>query len=207
MNTGAFGQRGIQNIPQPPSVFFDGTRLGLEGTMLVTLVIAIPMGLHIALSVTLGYATRLQAGLPPEPKTFAFFGFTFTAVLALVAMAVVLFFVLAIPTMAYAMGLTAFMLRWVGKHRSKQRLTSTVIGSILGLLVGVSGSMLIFLLMDLSPSASLYGTVFRWPEILTIDGIALLWLSLNPLCNAIAGAQIGWRLGTQLEEVTQYWYW
>ena len=29
-----------QSAPRPPSVFFDGTRLGLEGTMVVTLAIA-----------------------------------------------------------------------------------------------------------------------------------------------------------------------
>ena len=47
--------RGPQ-APRPPNPFFDGTRLGLEGNMLVTLGIAIPAGLHIALSAMLGYS-------------------------------------------------------------------------------------------------------------------------------------------------------
>jgi len=194
-------------VPAPPNMFFDGTRLGLEGTMLSTLAMAIPSGLHIALSVALGYAARLENGLPPGPKDFAFVGFIFIAIVALVAMSMVLFFMLAIPTMAYSMAMVFFMLRWAGKRLRKERLTSTIIGSVMGLIVGVLSSALIFLLMDLRPTGSLYATILHWPEVLTIDGIALIWFSLNPLFNAIAGAQIGWRLGKLIEDMTLYWFW
>jgi hypothetical protein len=175
--------------------------------MLTTLAIAIPSGLHIALSVILGYAVRLEEGLPPGPKDFAFMGFILIAIVALIAMSMVLFFLLAIPTMAYSMAMVFFMLRWAGKRLRKERLTSTIIGSVMGLIVGVLSSALLFLLMDFRPTGSLYATVLRWPEILTIDGIVLLWFSLNPLFNAIAGAQIGWRLGKLIEEMTLYWFW
>jgi magnesium-transporting ATPase (P-type) len=194
-------------MPQPPNPFFDGTRLGLEGNMLVTLGIGIPSGLHIALSAILGYAARLEEGVPAQARQFTVVGFLFAAILAIIAMAMVLFFSLAIPTMAYSMGLIAFMLRWVGKRRPREKLVSAIIGAVLGLIVGICGSALIFVLVDIVPSPSLYAAVFRWPQILSIDGIILLWVSLSPLVNAGAGAQIGWRVGKQLEEVSQYWYW
>ncbi len=175
--------------------------------MMVTLGIGIPAGLHIALSVILGYAARLEDGLPAQANQFSLMGYLFAATLAIIAMAMILFFALAIPTMAYSMGLVAFMLRWVGKRRPRERLVSTIAGAVLGLIVGVASTALIFLLVNMAPSFSLVARVFRWPEILSIDGIILLWFSLSPLANAGAGAQIGWRLGKQLEEISQYWYW
>jgi hypothetical protein len=51
-----------------------------------------------------------------------------------------------------------------------------------------------------------YAAVFRWPQIMTIDGIILLWFSLSPLINAVAGGQIGWRLGVILDQMTLYWF-
>jgi hypothetical protein len=54
---------------------------------------------------------------------------------------------------------------------------------------------LFFALIDMLPSDLRYATLFRWPEILTVDSVVLLWFSLNPVTNEIAGAQIGWRLG------------
>ena len=60
---------------RPPSVFFDGTRLGLEGSMLATLIVAGLGGLHIGLSATLGYAVRYAEGLPDQARPFALFGF------------------------------------------------------------------------------------------------------------------------------------
>jgi hypothetical protein len=194
-------------VPQPPNPLFDGTRLGLEGNVLVTLGIGIPMGLHIALSAILGYAARLEDGLPAQAKQFTVIGFLFAAILAIIAMAMVLFFLLAIPTMAYSIGLVAAMLRWVGKRWPRERLASTIGGAAMGLIVGVASSALILVLVNVVPSPSLYAQVFRWPAILSVEGIILLWFSLNPLANAGAGAQIGWRLGKQLEEVSQYWYW
>jgi RsiW-degrading membrane proteinase PrsW (M82 family) len=175
--------------------------------MLVTLGIGIPAGLHIALSAILGYAARLEDGLPAQANQFTVMGFLFASALAIIAMAMVLFFALAIPTMAYSMGLVAFMLRWVGKRRPREKLVSAISGAVMGLIVGIASSALIFLLVDLRPSFSLYARVFRWPAILSIDGIILLWFSLGPLANAAAGAQIGWRLGKQLEELSQYYFW
>jgi hypothetical protein len=190
-----------------PNPFFDGTRLGLEGNMLTTLAIAIPAGLHIAFSALTGYAVRYSAGVPEEPTTFSVFGFVFVSILAIVAMAMVMFFMLAIPTMAYSMGLVAFMLRWIGKHRQRIPMTSAVIGAVLGLIIGLLSTAVVFLLLDIQPTLSFYRAVLRWPAVLTVDGIVLVWFSLNPLANAAAGTQIGWRLGKQLEEVTLYWYW
>ena len=207
MSTHSHRQGTRPPVPTPPNVLFDGTRLGLEGTMLSTLAMAIPSGLHIALSVTLGYAVRLEEGLSPGLKDFSLVGFIFVAIVALIAMSMVLFFLLAIPTMAYSMGLVFFMLRWAGKRLRKERLTSTIIGGVIGLIVGVLSSALIFLLMDFRPTGALYASILRWPEILTIDGIVLIWFSLNPLFNAIAGAQIGWRLGKLIEDMTLYWFW
>jgi len=175
--------------------------------MLATLAIAIPSALHIALSTTLGYTVRYADGLPDETKAFTLFGFIFVTILAVIAMAMVMFFGGAIPTMLYSMGLVAFMLRWAGKRRGREKLTSTIIGGVLGLLTGILGSAVLHLLTGLSLSGSLYATLFRWPAILSVDGIVLLWTTLNPLAQAAAGAQIGWRLGKQIELITLYWFW
>ena len=121
---------------QPPNPFFDGTRLGLEGSMISTLAIAIPSGLHIALSTVLGYASRYADGFPVEAKPFSLIGLLFAAVLAIIAMSMVLFFGGSIPTMGYSVGLVAFMLRWVGKHRGKEKITTTIIATVLGFLIG-----------------------------------------------------------------------
>ena len=40
-----------------------------------------------------------------------------------------------------------------------------------------------------------------------IDGIALLWLTFYPAISAVGGAQLGWRLGKQLDELSLYWFW
>jgi hypothetical protein len=175
--------------------------------MVATLAIAIPSGLHIALSVVLGYAIRISEGLPAETKPFTLFGFIFGALLAVIAVSMIMFFAGSIPTMAYSMALVAGMLRWVGKRWGRVKLASAIIGSVAGLIVGILGSLLLRLLMDLNAGWSLYAALFRWPAILTIDGIALLWTTLNPLAQAAAGAQIGWRLGKQLEEISMYWFW
>jgi hypothetical protein len=118
----------------------------------------------------------------------------------------VLFFLLAIPTMAYSMILVATMLRWMRKFRGREKVVPTIVGATLGLIIGVGTSALIFLLSNVHPTPATYGIIFRWPEILTIDGIILLWFTLNPLFNAVAGAQIGWRLGKMLEQMTMYWF-
>lgn len=200
-----YGQQ--QQPAQPPNAFFDGTRLGLEGTMVSTLVVAGLGGLHIGLSAVLGYLVRYGDGLPTSAKPFTFFSFLFISMLAVVALAMVLFFGSAIPTMAYAMALVAGMLRWVGKRWPKVRLWSTVIGTVCGLLVGAALSALGVLLFDLDVGAALYVRMASWPAILSIDGIALLWLTLYPVVSAVGGAQIGWRLGKQLGDLSLYWFW
>lgn len=207
MGSGPYRYNPSQQPPQPPSPFFDGTRLGLEGTMLATLIIAIPGGLHIGLSVVLGYAVRYSAGLPGTAHPFSLFGFIFASLLGVITLSMLLFFGGSIPTMAYSVALVAYMLRWLGKRRGHERLASTILGGVMGLLVGALETTVGFLLLSLRPTWTTYVTLFRWPAILTIDGISILWLTVNVLASAAAGAQIGWRLGEQLEELTAYWFW
>jgi hypothetical protein len=207
MDFGPYRYNQQSQATRPPSVFFDGTRLGLEATMYGTLVVSGLAGLHIGLSVTLGYAVRYADGLPAESRAFALFGFILVSLLAMIALAMVLFFASAIPTMSYSIGLVWLMLRWLGKRWGREKLASTLIGAALGLLVGLLGTTLGALLIGLRFDWATYTTMFRWPAILSIDGIALLWLTLYPLISAGADAHAGWRLGKQLEELTLYWYW
>jgi hypothetical protein len=200
-----YGQQ--QQPAQPPSVFFDGTRLGLEGSMLGTLVVSGLGGLHIGLSAVLGYLVRYSDGLPAEAKPFTLFSFLFLSILASVGLAMVLFFGSAIPTMAYSMAMVSGMLRWVGKRLPKVKLWSTVFGSICGLLVGLGLSALGVLLFNLSLAPAQYARFLSWPAVLSIDGIALVWLTLYPVVSTVAGAQVGWRLGKQLDELSLYWFW
>jgi hypothetical protein len=206
MGSGPYRHNQHQPV-QPPNVFFDGTRLGLEGSMTATLIICGLGGLHIGLSAQLGYLSRYAEGLPEVAKPFSLFGFVFTSLLAMIALAMVLFFASAIPTMLYSMGLVYGMLRWVGKRRPKTKLWSTVFGSLLGLLVGFGIAFLGGLLFDLGFSPASYVRLLSWPAILTIDGVALVWITLYPPISAIAGGQIGWRLGKQLEELSLYYFW
>ena len=194
-------------VPQPPSVFFDGTRLGLEGSMLSTLILAGVGGLHIAISVTLGYAVRYADGLPDQAKPFAFFSFLFIWLFAILALAVVLFFGVTIPTMAYSMGLVWGMLRWVDKRWGREKLASTLLGAGLGLIAGLLIVAMLSLVFGASVDRAAYARLFRWPAILSVDGIVLLMLTLYPLASIGAGVQIGWRLGKQIEQMQQYWFW
>lgn len=194
-------------VVQPPNVFFDGTRLGLEGNMLSTLIVAGLGGLQIGLSVTLGYAVRLAEGLPDQAKPFALFGFLFVSGLAMLALSMVFFFGTSIPTMAYSMVLVWGMLRWVGKRRGRDKLASTLFGAGLGLLTGVLIVAMAALVFDARMDGAAYAGLFRWPAILSVDGIVLSVLTLYPLTSIGAGAQIGWRLGKHLEEMQQYWFW
>ena len=122
-------------------------------------------------------------------------------------MAMIFLLFLAIPTMGYSMAMVWLMLRWLGNRWPREKLASTLIGAFCGLLVGLGSSAIVFLLIDITPSVELYRSLLSWPEILTVDGIVLLWFSLSPLVNAGAGAQIGWRLGKMLEELTLYRFW
>jgi hypothetical protein len=173
--------------------------------MVSTLGVACLGGFHIGLSAVLGYLVRYSDGLPSEAKPFTLFSFLFISLLAMLALAMAFFFGAAIPTMAYSMALVAGMLRWVGKRRPKVKLWGTIFGAVCGLLVGVGISALGLLLFSLNlASIPLF---LSWPAILSIDGIALLWLALYPLVSAGAGAQVGWRLGKQLDELSLYWFW
>ena len=193
--------------PRPPNVLYDGTRLGLEGNMLVTVGMGVSMGLHIGLSVALGYAVRYADGMHAAAKPFSFFGFLMISILTIIAMSMVLFFLLAIPTMGYSMGLVALLLRIMRKVRGREKLAGTLIGGAMGLPIGIASSALILLMVDLAPTRSAYATLMRWPEIMSIDGIILLWLTLNPVLNAVAGGQIGWRLGKMIEQMSMYMFW
>ena len=192
---------------RPPNVFFDGTRLGLEGTMLTTLIVAGLGGMHIGLSSSLGYAVRMVEGLPEQAKPFALFGFLGISVLSFVSLAMLLFFSTSIPTMLYSMGLVYLMLRWAGKRWGREKLASTIIGAVLGLIAGILVMALVALIFGASLTGSSYATLYRWPAILSIDGIALFWLTLYPLISTGVGAQIGWRLGKQIENMMLYWFW
>ena len=192
---------------RPPSVFFDGTRLGLEGGMLGALTISGLGGLHIGLSVTLGYAVRYAEGLPDQAKPFALFGFLLTSIIASMALAMLLFFSTAIPTMVYSMVLVWGMLRWVGKRRGREKLASALLGAAMGLLTGLLIVAVASLVFGVRVDGAAYATLFRWPAFLSIDGIVLLIVTLYPWVSAAAGLQIGWRLGKQIEEMRLYRFW
>jgi hypothetical protein len=63
------------------------------------------------------------------------------------------------------------------------------------------------LLFDLELTVAGYSRFLAWPAVLSIDGIALVWLTFYPIVSAFAGAQAGWRLGKQLDELSLYWFW
>ena len=67
--------------PSPPNVLFDGTRLGLEATMISTLGIAIPAGLHSGLSANLGFFIRNADALAVQARTFTLGPFIFSSLL------------------------------------------------------------------------------------------------------------------------------
>ena len=193
--------------PQEPSPFFDGTRVGLEGAMLAVLAIAIPAGLHIGLSASLRHLVRFAEGAAGQGRAFAPVPFLFASLLGIVALGVLLFFANAIPTMAYGIGLVALMLRWPRKWRGSEKRVSTVTGALLGLAVGLLVAAAGSLLLDIGLSWGLYAQLLRWPAILTIDGIALLWLTITPVAHAVAGAQLGWKVGKQVEDFFLYRFW
>jgi hypothetical protein len=192
---------------QPPSVFFDGTRLGLEGSMLSTLAVAGVGGLLIGLSTTLGYAVRLAQGLPEQAKPFSLFGFLFTSIIAIIALSMLFFFGTSIPTMAYSMVLVWVMLRWVGKRWGREKLTSTLLGGALGLLTGVAVVAMSAVILSAPVDGAAYARLFHWPALLSIDGIILVIMTLYPLVSTAAGVQIGWRLGNHVVEMQRYWFW
>jgi hypothetical protein len=119
----------------------------------------------------------------------------------------VLFFGTSIPTMAYSMLLVWGLLRWVGKRWGRDKLASTLFGAAAGLVTGVLIVAMAALIFDTRLDGAAYAQLFRWPAILSIDGIVLSLLTLYPLTSIGAGAQIGWRLGKHIEEMQLYWFW
>ncbi len=196
-----------QQDPQMPSAFFDGIELGVEATMFTILTIAIPAGAQVGLSATLGYATHYTEGMVLYPKAFSLFGFFFASFLAFLAIALALFAFSAIPTLFYNGVLVAFMLRVLGRRREHVKRVSIILGCVLGLSVGILLSSVGFLVTGLRPALETISTLFHWPEIMTIDGITLLWLTLLPIVTAAAGVRSGRKLGFQLEALTMQWFW
>jgi hypothetical protein len=190
--------------------------------MLSALVVGVLAGVHSGLSAAMGYAVRAEAQPTAQATSFAAGRFLLVTVLVAFALATLLFFAKAIPAMGSDMVLIAWMLRRMGKGRRKrtgapgrpgasggglgEKQFSTIAGGILALIVGLGETALGMLLTGLWPSGGRYSTLLRWPAILSIDGIALLWLTLNPLIDALAGAQAGYKLGQQVQETMLYWY-
>jgi hypothetical protein len=191
--------------PSPPNVLFDGTRLGLEATMISALCIAIPAGLHSGLSATLGYFIRNTDALAVEAKAFTLGPFIFSSLAGVLILCMMMFFGIAIPTMLYSMGLVSFSLHWLRKRRGRDKLANAIAGGILGFLFGTPCTVLVMLLIDMRPSGPLYADLVRWPAILTIDAIVLLWFTLLPLINTIGGVRSGLKIAEIVENVKMYW--
>jgi hypothetical protein len=190
-----------------PSPFYDGIELGVEASMFTVLAIAIPAGAHVGLSAALGYATRYVDGMVIESQAFSFSGFVFAWVLAFIALALALFACAAIPTLLYNGVLVALMLRLLRRRRERLKQISIILGSLLGLLLGIFLSGVGFLVTGLQLDLDTYATFFQWPEILTMDGFVLLWLTLLPFVTATAGGRSGRKLGAQLDALTMQWFW
>ena len=192
--------------PAPPNVLFDGTRLGLEATMITALSIAIPAGLHSGLSANLGFFIRYAEAVGMEPKAFALGPFIWASLAGVLVLCMALFFGIAIPTMFYTMGLVQFSLFWLRKRWERDKLATAIVGGILGLLFGTPCTVLVMLLIDMRLYGSLYAELMRWPAILTVDGIVLLWFTLLPAINVIGGVRSGLKIGEIAENVKMHWF-
>jgi hypothetical protein len=64
----------------------------------------------------------------------------------------------------------------------------------------------VLLLIDMTPSGSLYAELLGWPNILSIDGMVLLWSTLTPFINMIGGIRSGLEIAKIIENVKMYWY-
>jgi len=193
--------------PGPPDILFDGTRLGLEATLISALGVAIPVGILAGLSTSLGYLERYAEGMPVEARAFSPAGFIFASLLAFFVLTIAMFFGSAIPTMLYNMGLVAYMLRWLRKRRGRDKLASTIAGGILGLFSGIPCTALGMIIAEMPPHGALYARLWSWPALLSVDGLFLLWMTLIPPINVIGGLRSGWKIGERIEEVKLYWFW
>ena len=192
--------------PAPPNALFDGTRLGLEAAMITVLAIAIPAGLHIGLSSNLGFFIRYSEAADVVPKAFALGSFIWTSLAGILVLSMALFFGIAIPTMLYTMGLVQFSLFWLRKRWDRDKVANGIAGGILGLLFGTPCTAMVMLLVDMRPSGALYAELMRWPAILTIDGIVLLWFTLLPVINIIGGVRSGLKIAEIVENVKMHWF-
>jgi hypothetical protein len=192
--------------PSPPNVLFDGTRLGLEATMITALSVAIPAGIQIGLSANLGYLTRLAEGVTTGGKAFTLGPFIFSSLAGILVLCMVMFFGIAIPTMFYTMGLVWFSLQWLRKRLSRDKLANAIAGGILAFLFGTPCTILVMLLTEMTPNLALYADLLRWPAILSIDAIVLIWATLTPFLNIIGGVRSGLKIAAIVENVKLYWY-
>lgn len=178
--------------------------------MIASLGVATPIGLLGGLSVSLGYLVRAVGpyaeSMPAEPKAFSLFGFIFAWLAALFILTIAMFFGSAIPSMLYSMSLVACMLHWLRGRRGREKLVSTVLGGVLGFLFGIPCTALGMVIAETAPSFALYATLWRWPAILSIDGLFLLWMALIPPVNAIAGVRTGWKIAQRIAEARLYWF-
>lgn len=191
--------------PTPPNILFDGTRLGLEATLLNGLCFAVPAGLHCGLSITLGYFGRL-ADMPQIASPFSIGRFFWMSLFSTLVLVMILFFSTAIPTMLYTMGLVRFALFWLSKRKGHDRRANAIVGGILGFLFALPCSAFGLILVDLFPPPANAITLLRWPAILTVDGILMLWMTLLPFFAVAGGVRSGIKLGQIAERVQMYWF-
>jgi hypothetical protein len=173
--------------------------------MVTTLGIAIPAGLHSGLSANLGFFIRYAEAAGMAPNAFAWWPFIWTSLAGVLVLSMALFFGIAIPTMLYTMGLVRFSLFWLRKRWDRDKLANGIAGGILGLLFGTPCTALVMLLVDMRLSGALYAALLRWPAILTIDGIVVVWFTLLPLINIIGGVRSGLKIGEIAENVKMHW--
>jgi|GEM_PF-6648249 len=190
--------------PSPPNMLFDGTRLGLEATLLSGLCLAVPAGLHCGLSITLGYFARLT-DMPAMADPFSVGRFFWMSLISAFILVMILFFSMAIPTMLYTIGLVRFSLFWLRKRKGHDRRANAVMGGILAFLFALPCSAFGLIMVDIAPRPDLYIELLRWPVILTIDGLFLLWMTLLPFIAIIGGVRSGIKLGEIAERVQIYW--
>lgn len=191
--------------PGPPNVLFDGTRLGLEATLLSELCFAVPAGLQCGLSITLGYFVRIADGLPDTANPFALGRFLWMSLVSAFILIMILFFSTAIPTMLYTMGLVRFSLFWLRKRKGHDKRANAIAGAILAFLFGLPCTALGLILIDIYPSLALYGELLRWPDLLSIDGMMLLWMTVLPFFGIIGGVRSGIKIGEVVERMQMYW--
>lgn len=192
--------------PSPPNVLFDGTRLGLEATLISGLCFAIPAGLQCGLSITLGYFVRVADGLPDTADPFVLGRFFWMSLFSAFILTMILFFSTSIPTMLYTLGLVQFSLFWLRKRKGHDKRANAIAGAILGFLFGLPCTALGLMLANISPYPALYSELLRWPYILSIDGIFMLWMTALPFLGIIGGVRSGFQIGEIAERVQMYWF-